>query len=74
MREHTTLVVAHRPSIIIEATIVDTILVRCIVARAVERGNHQQLLAKGRYWQMYQLPQLAGEEPAASVEEGSLSA
>lgn len=46
----------------------------CIVAgRAVERGNHQQLLAaKGRYWQMYQL-QLAGEELAASVEEESLT-
>lgn len=71
VREHTTLVViAHRLSTIVEA---DTILV-LHRGQAVERGNHQQLLAaKGRYWQMYQL-QLAGEELAASVEEESLSA
>ena len=71
VREHTTLVViAHRLSTIVEA---DTILV-LHRGQAVERGNHQQLLAaKGRYWQMYQL-QLAGEELAASAQEESLSA
>lgn len=63
IRQHTTLVViAHRLSTIIEA---DTILV-LHRGQAVERGNHQQLLAaQGRYWQMYQL-QLAGEELAAA--------
>ena len=71
VRQHTTLVViAHRLSTIVEA---DTILV-LHRGQAVERGNHQQLLAaKGRYWQMYQL-QLAGEELAASAREESLSA
>ena len=71
VREHTTLVViAHRLSTIVEA---DTILV-LHRGQAVERGNHQQLLAaKGRYWQMYQL-QLVGEELAASTQEESLIA
>ncbi|MEJ4042894.1 SmdB family multidrug efflux ABC transporter permease/ATP-binding protein [Erwinia sp. SLM-02] len=63
IRQQTTLVViAHRLSTITEA---DTILV-LHRGQAVERGNHQQLLAaQGRYWQMYQL-QLAGEELAAA--------
>jgi len=63
IRQQTTLVViAHRLSTITEA---DTILV-LHRGQAVERGNHQQLLAaRGRYWQMYQL-QLAGEELAAA--------
>ena len=71
VRQHTTLVViAHRLSTIVDA---DTILV-LHRGQAVERGNHQQLLAaKGRYWQMYQL-QLAGEELAASAQEESLIA
>lgn len=39
--------------------------------RAVEQGNHQQLLAQqGRYYQMYQL-QLAGEQLAEAVREES---
>ena len=69
VRQHTTLVViAHRLSTIVEA---DTILV-LHRGQAVERGNHQQLLAaKGRYWQMYQL-QLAGEELAASGRKSRL--
>ncbi|MCW1876092.1 SmdB family multidrug efflux ABC transporter permease/ATP-binding protein [Erwinia sp. INIA-01] len=66
IRQQTTLVViAHRLSTITEA---DTILV-LHRGQAVERGNHQQLLAaQGRYWQMYQL-QLAGEELAAAESE-----
>jgi len=65
IRQQTTLVViAHRLSTITEA---NTILV-LHRGQAVERGNHQQLLAaRGRYWQMYQL-QLAGEELAAGNE------
>jgi ATP-binding cassette subfamily B multidrug efflux pump len=58
IRQHTTLVViAHRLSTIVDA---DNILV-LHHGKAVEQGDHQQLLAlKGRYYQMYQL-QLAGQ-------------
>ena len=59
-----------RLSTIVEA---DTILV-LHRGQAVERGNHQQLLAaKAPLLVMYQL-QLAGEELAASAREESLSA
>lgn len=58
----TLIVIAHRLSTIIDA---DSILV-LHRGRAVEQGNHRQLLEKqGRYWQMYQLQQ-AGEELGAA--------
>ena len=68
IREHTTLVViAHRLSTIVDADSIP-VLHR---GRAVEQGNHQQLLAQqGRYYQMYQL-QLAGEQLAEAVREES---
>ncbi|WP_428945437.1 SmdB family multidrug efflux ABC transporter permease/ATP-binding protein [Pantoea sp. FN060301] len=67
VRQKTTLIViAHRLSTITEA---DSILV-LHRGRAVEQGDHRQLLEKqGRYWQMYQLQQVGEELGAAELAE-----
>ncbi len=58
-RDHTTLVIAHRLSTVVDA---DQILVMD-AGRIVERGSHRQLLAQdGRYAQMWRLQQEEREQ------------
>ncbi len=62
-RNHTTLVIAHRLSTVIDA---DTILVM-EHGRLLEQGNHQQLLdQKGLYAQLWELQKQEAEQQAVS--------
>jgi ATP-binding cassette, subfamily B, heavy metal transporter len=62
-RNHTTLVIAHRLSTVIDA---DTILVM-EHGRLLEQGNHQQLLEqKGLYAQLWELQKQEAEQQAVS--------
>jgi ATP-binding cassette subfamily B protein len=64
-RDHTTLVIAHRLSTVVDA---DQILVMD-AGRIVERGGHRQLLAKdGHYAQMWRLQQQEREQIEAPGE------
>jgi len=62
-RDHTTLVIAHRLSTVVDA---DTILVM-EHGRLIEQGNHQQLLAQeGLYSQLWELQKQEAEQQAVS--------
>jgi len=62
-RDHTTLVIAHRLSTVVDA---DTILVM-EHGRLIEQGNHQQLLAReGLYSQLWELQKQEAEQQAVS--------
>jgi ATP-binding cassette, subfamily B, heavy metal transporter len=64
-RNKTTLLIAHRLSTVIDA---HEILVMD-AGRIIERGSHQQLLAKGgRYAQMWSLQQQSSEQAEEAVE------
>jgi len=64
---HTTLVIAHRLSTVVDA---DTILVMA-AGRVIERGTHRELLAMdGTYTRMWELQQAQAEEGGAAVPAG----
>ncbi len=64
---HTTLVIAHRLSTVVDA---DTILVMA-AGRVIERGTHRELLAlDGTYTRMWELQQAQAEEDVTAVAAG----